>query len=252
MPEQQNTLSVEALRLKAELKQHFIHSSIECPYGKQYVAVYNQALFDTMPDYLMGVYLASGYRRNGNVIYSMHCKECQACVPVRIDPTKFKPNRIQKRTWNKNLDIAVEITPLTCSQENLNLLEKFLAARYPGRDSSALDYYNDFFLNHITNTAEISYRIGSKLVGVAIVDLSTTWLNIVFFYFDPVEGKRSPGIFNILYLIEFCMQKRIEFVYLGYWIKDVREMSYKANFRPHYIFHNGTWKLIKHRVKKIP
>lgn len=244
MAEKQNTLPIEALRIKAELQQYFIQSSIECPYGMTYTAVYNQALFDTMPDFLMGAYLASGYRRNGNILYNMHCKGCQACVPIRIDPQEFKANRNQKRTWNKNRDITVEITPLTCSRENLALLEKFLAARYPGRDSSALDYYNGFFLNHITNTVEISYRIGSRLVGVAIVDLSTTWLNIVFFYFDPAEGKRSPGTYNILYLIDFCMQKGIEFVCLGYWIEDVRQMDYKANFKPHHILRCGTWRFI--------
>ena len=241
MVEHQNTLFLEAHRIKAELKQHFIHSSIECPYGIPYTAVYNQALFDTMPDFLMEVYLASGYRRNGNVIYCMHCNDCQACVPIRIDPKKFKPNRNQRRTWSKNRGITVEVTPLTCSRENLNLLEKFLAARYPGHDSSAVDYYNGFFLNHITNTVEISYRIGSRLVGVSIVDLSTNWLNIVFFYFDPADAKRSPGTLNILHLIDFCMQKKIEFVYLGYWIKDVRQMSYKANFKPHQLLQEGTW-----------
>jgi arginyl-tRNA--protein-N-Asp/Glu arginylyltransferase len=242
--EHNSTLSQEALRIKAELQQYFAHSAIECPYGMPYMAVYNQALFDTMPDSLMGLYLASGYRRNGNVIYTMHCKECQACTPIRIDPEKFKANRNQKRTWNKNLDISVEVTPLTCSQENFTLLEKFLTVRYPGRDSSALDYYNGFFLNHITTTVEVSYRIGSRLVGVSIVDLSTTWLNVVFFYFDPAEEKRSPGTFNILYLIDFCRQKEIKLVYLGYWIKDVNQMNYKANFKPHYILHDGTWRLI--------
>lgn len=244
MAEKQNTLSIEALRIKAELEQHFIHSSIECPYGLPFTAVYNQALFDTMPDILMGTYLASGYRRNGNILYSMHCQECHACVPLRIDPQQFKANRNQRRAWNKNRDITAGITPLTCSRENLSLLNKFLAVRYPGHDGSALDYYNGFFLNHITNTVEISYRIGTKLVGVAIVDLSTTWLNIVFFYFDPEEGKRSPGTFNILFLIDFCMQKEIEFVYLGYWIKDVKQMNYKANFKPHYILQDGIWRLI--------
>jgi arginine-tRNA-protein transferase len=244
MAEKQNNLSIEALRIKAELERHFTHSSIECPYGMPYMAVYNQALFDTMPDLLMGTYLASGYRRNGNILYSMHCKECQACVPIRIDPQQFKANRNQRRTWNKNRNLTVGITPLTCSRENLHLLEKFLAARYPDHDSSALDYYNGFFLNHITNTIEISYRIGKKLVGVAIIDLSTAWLNIVFFYFDPEEGKRSPGTFNILFLIDFCRRKEIEFVYLGYWIKDVKQMNYKANFKPHQILQSGIWKLI--------
>ena len=245
MAEHNNILHQKLFHIKEELQQYFVESSIECPYGLPYKAVYNQALFDSMPDFLMGEYLASGYRRNGNVIYSMHCKECQACVPIRIDPQQFKVNRNQKRTWNKNRDITVEITPLTCSDEKLTMLEKFLSARYPGRDSSAADYYNNFFLNHITNTVEFNYRIDERLIGVAIVDLSTFWFNIVFYYFDPAEEKRSPGTFNILHLIDFCRQKEIKFIYLGYWIEDLRQMSYKANFKPHYILHDDTWQFIE-------
>ncbi|KPK25096.1 MAG: hypothetical protein AMJ61_12915 [Desulfobacterales bacterium SG8_35_2] len=205
------------------------------------MAVYNQGLFDTMPDYIMDVYLASGYRRNGNVIYNMHCHKCRACVPIRVDPQEFEPNRNQKRVWKKNQDVAVEIGALSCSQDNLDLLEKFLVTRFPDRDSSPLDYYTGFFLNHITTTLEFSYRVGSKLIGVAIVDVSQTWLNVVFYYFDPEEKKRSPGTYNILYLIDFCKQKKIKFIYLGYWIKAVKAMSYKANFKPHYIFCDNSW-----------
>ena len=241
MAEHDNTLSLKAKSLQEELQQYFVHSSIACPYGLPFKAVYNQGLFDTMPDYIMDVYLASGYRRNGNVIYNMRCPDCQACVPIRIDPQEFKPNRNQKRVWKKNRDMAVEIAPLACSQENLTLLEKFLAARYPGRDSQSLDYYTGFFLNHITNSVEFRYRIGAKLIGVAIVDVSTTWFNVVFFYFDPAEEKRSPGTFNILYLIDFCLQKGIKFIYLGYWIKNVKAMSYKDQFKPHYIYCDNSW-----------
>ena len=241
MAEHDNTLSRKAKSLQEELQQYFVHSAIECPYGLPFKAVYNQGLFDTMPDYIMDVYLASGYRRNGNVIYNMRCPECQACVPIRIDPQEFKPNRNQKRVWKKNRDITVEIGPLACSQENLALLDKFLAARFPGRDTQPLDYYSGFFLNHITNTVEFRYRVGTKLVGVAIVDLSPAWLNVVFFYFDPEEAKRSPGTFNILYLIYFCKQKKIRFIYLGYWIKALKAMSYKGQFKPHYIYCDNNW-----------
>ena len=58
MAEHKNTLSVEAERIREELQQYFVHSSIECPYGLPFQAVYNQALFDTMPDYIMDAYLA--------------------------------------------------------------------------------------------------------------------------------------------------------------------------------------------------
>jgi len=239
-----NTLAAEAERIRDELQQHFIHFPTVCPYGLPFRAVYNQALFDAMPDFVMATYLASGYRRNGNVIYNMHCSPCKACIPIRIAPEEFKPGRNQKRVWRRNQDITVETTPLACSEENLALLEKFLADRYPGRDSTPLDYYSGFFLNHITNTVEFRYRVGSRLLGVAIVDISTTWLNVVFFYFDPAEEKRSPGTYNILYLIDFCRRQEIELMYLGYWIAGVKAMSYKAKFKPHYIFRDNTWKFV--------
>jgi arginyl-tRNA--protein-N-Asp/Glu arginylyltransferase len=111
--------------------------------------------------------------------------------------------------------------------------------------AATLDHYTGFFINHITTSVEFSYRADSRLVGVAIVDLSPSWLNVVFFYFDPAEAARSPGTFNILYLIEFCRQKKIEFVYLGYWIKNVNSMKYKANFKPHFILRGNTWRLIE-------
>jgi len=231
MVEHKNTLSLEAVRIKDELKQYFVHSSIDCPYGLSSLAVYHQAIFDSVPNFIMDLYLASGYRRNGNIIYNMHCNDCKECKPIRIDPEEFTVSRSQKRVWNKNQDITVEIAPLACSDENLILLEKFLAARYPGRDSSALDYYTGFFLNHITNTVEFRYWFESRLIGVAVVDLGSTWLNVVFFYFDPAEEKRSPGTFNILYLIDFCRQKEIKFIYLGYWIEGVKSMSYKSKFK---------------------
>ncbi|KPK27672.1 MAG: hypothetical protein AMJ61_04740 [Desulfobacterales bacterium SG8_35_2] len=239
---QKKRLSREAERIIKELQQHFVPYSMECPYGLPFLATYNQALFGTTPDFIMNAYLASGYRRNGNVVYNMNCSGCKACIPIRIAPKEFKPNRNQKRVWGKNQDVSVDIKPLTCSEENLALLEKFLAARYPGRESSPLDYYTGFFLNHITSTVEFSYRVGPKLIGVAIVDLSTTWLNVVFFYFDPDEKKRSPGTYNILYLIDFCLQKKIQFLYLGYWIEEVKAMRYKANFKPHYVLVDSAWK----------
>ena len=128
MAEHWNTLSREAERIREELQQYFFHSSTACPYGLPFKAAYNQAFFDTMPDFIMAAYLAAGYRRNGNIIYNMHCSECSACVPIRIDPQEFKPSRNQKRVWSKNRDITVETAPLSCSAENLALLEKFLAA----------------------------------------------------------------------------------------------------------------------------
>jgi arginine-tRNA-protein transferase len=72
---------MNAQEIKNDLEQYFVKSAASCPYGLPFQATYNQALFDTMPDYIMDIYLASGYRRNGNVIYNMHCSACKASYP---------------------------------------------------------------------------------------------------------------------------------------------------------------------------
>ena len=33
----------------------------------------------------------------------------------------------------------------------------------------------------------------------------------------------------------------LEYLYLGYWIKDCRKMSYKAEYRPLELYMNGRW-----------
>ena len=95
-------------------------------------AVYHQA--DVWPASTMrpwGEFLAYGYRRNGNCIYNMRCPGCSLCVPIRLRPERFRPNRNQRRVWKKNQDVAVEIAPLTMSRENLALLQRFLSTRFP-------------------------------------------------------------------------------------------------------------------------
>ncbi|OGQ96039.1 MAG: hypothetical protein A2521_14290 [Deltaproteobacteria bacterium RIFOXYD12_FULL_57_12] len=225
----------------SDLQKYFQITPAVCPYKLPLAAAYKHARFSRLPEPLMSILLAGGYRRNANSIYTMQCPDCLACVPLRLAPGEFTPNRSQKRTLGYNLDLRAEIEPLCPTDEKMRLFDLFLKNRYPGPDTSAEDYYAGFFMNTITNTFEICYRQGTRLIGVGIFDLGTTWLNAVYFYFDPAEKKRSPGTYNILALIDFCKQHGIDHLYLGYWIKAVKAMSYKARFRPHHLLLNGCW-----------
>ena len=131
------------------------------------------------------------------------------------------------------------------SQENLALLEKFLRTRFPGSNSHAEGYYTGFFITSITRCFEIRYRVDDKLIGVAVVDASTSWLNAVYFYFDPDESWRSPGTFNIQYLVNFCANQKIDYLYLGYWIENLSEMDYKRHFRPHELLRLWGWEEVR-------
>jgi len=228
-----------------EFEQYFVDISTGCPYGLDRKAVYRQALFTSLDDRSLGDFLAHGYRRNGNCLYTMRCPDCSACVPLRLDPEAFSPNRNQRRVWKKNRDVTVGIAPLTMSRENLLLLDRFLRLRFPEGRSSAESYYSGFFITSMTHCFELRYRIGDQLLGVAIVDAAPAWLNAVYFYFDPDQARRSPGTLNILTLIDFCRSQRIGRLYLGYWIEEVDAMRYKAAFKPHEILVRGRWQSVK-------
>jgi len=227
------------------LEQYFVDITAGCPYGLPEKAVYHQALFGSLLDnYTMRVLLANGYRRNGNCMYSMRCQSCKGCVPIRLNPETFIPNRNQKRVWKKNRDVSVGVAPLTMSDENLALLDRFLRHRFPDGKSTAESYYSGFFITSITRCFEIRYRVDDKLLGVAVVDGSDQWLNAVYFYFDPDQARRSPGTLNILHLLNFCRSHRIRSLYLGYWIERVQSMQYKSAFRPHEILVNDRWQQV--------
>lgn len=234
----------EEMNLDTGLEQYFVDISVGCPYGLEKLAVYHQAMFTSIGDETMGKFFANGYRRNGNCIYCMHCPLCTACVPIRIRPERFRPNRNQRRVVRKNRDVTAGVAPLRMSRENLSLLERYLRARFPESRSTAEEYYAGFFISAISRCFEIRYRIGERLIGVAIVDGSEMWLNAVYFFFDPEEEKRSPGTFNILNLINFCNRNRIPLLYLGYFIEEVRAMRYKKAFRPHELLIDGIWQEI--------
>jgi arginine-tRNA-protein transferase len=224
-----------------DMEHFFIHVAAECPYDMATEAVYHQAIFARLSDDAMGSFLVRGYRRNGNCMYTMHCHACGLCVPIRLKPEHFRPDRNQRRVWKKNQDVVVEIAPLTMSRENTGLLQRFLSTRFPAGRSSAESYYSGFFITSIARCFEIRYRIDGELLGVAIVDAAPAWMNAVYFFFDPDQGWRSPGVLNILTLIHICRTHKIGHLYLGYWIDRRAGMSYKNAFRPHELLINGVW-----------
>ena len=224
-----------------EFEKYFVNVSTGCPYGLNRKAVFHQAMFIKVDDESMGDFFAHGYRRNGNCMYSMRCLDCSGCVPIRICPDRFRPNRIQRRVRKKNRDVRIGIAPLTMGDENLALLDKFLRIRFPDGTAASESYYTGFFITSMTNCFEIRYRLDDRLIGVAIVDGSSFWLNAVYFYFDPDLSDRGPGIFNILNLIDFCCNRRKTYIYLGYHIEAIQAMCYKSAFKPHELLFDGNW-----------
>ena len=227
--------------LQPQLEKYFIEVDVDCPYELPQTATFFQGMFGPVPDHVMELFLAAGYRRNGPFLYAMRCKTCHGCVPIRLLTTEFLPSRSQKRVMRKNRDVKKSIKPVEASEENIALCDKFLADRYPSHSNSGAAYYSGFFQNSIVSTVEVRFRVEERLLGNGIIDVGGNWMNAVYFYFDPDEKKRSLGTFNILSMVDLCRQMEIDYLYLGYHIDQIPAMNYKRKFKPHHLYLDSKW-----------
>jgi arginine-tRNA-protein transferase len=73
---------------------------------------------------------------------------------------------------------------------------------------------------------------GGELIAVALTDVLSDGLSMVYSFFEPAERNRSLGTFMILDHIARARRLGLPYVYLGYWIEGSRKMDYKSRFLP--------------------
>ena len=225
----------------------YISAPHACPYIEPETAT--TVLLD--PDYevdngLFSVLLKSGFRRSGNTIYRPHCRNCNACVSVRIPAHEFIPNRAQKRCYKRNSDVTTNMVPAKFSEEHFALYCRYQSWRHTGdiMDHNDPERYREFMVESSIETVFIEYRIGETLVAVSVCDLPDDGMSAVYTYFDPHMPKRSLGTFAIMKQIEYVREMDLEWLYLGYWIKGCKKMTYKTNFKPIFGYVNKEWRIL--------
>ena len=184
-----------------------------------------------------------GFRRSGENVYLPQCPTCDDCVPFRISPQNFKPNRSQKRTWAKNQDIEVKQVAPVYDEKHFELYRRYIADRH---SSGEMDYqdpaqYMSFLTCDWADTLFYEFWLDQTLVAVAVVDKLERGLSAVYSFFDPNFKSRSLGVFAVLWEIEEAKRLAIPWLYLGYWINDCKKMSYKAQYQPSEVFRHGVW-----------
>ncbi len=190
--------------------------------------------------------IEQGFRRSGNEVYTPHCQHCQQCVSVRIPVDQFQTNRNQRRCLKKNQLTQTRIKAAVFEQHHYDLYLRYQKQRHT--DSSMAntnpDEYIAFLASDWCNTLFVEFLIHEKLAAVVIVDLLDNALSAVYTFFDPQLSSYSLGTYAVLWQIEYARKLNLNFVYLGYWIKECRKMSYKDQYRPLYGFFNQQWQQI--------
>lgn len=189
-----------------------------------------------------------GFRRSGEHVYRPRCRQCDACIPARIPAEQFAPSRQQRRVWRHNQDLQVQFASTRQTQEQFSLYRRYMAARHAGGGMDVSDpaQYQAFLFSPWSDTRSIEFRVDGRLIAVAIIDWLVRGWSAVYTYYEPGEGKRSLGVFAVLWQIEQCRRLGLPWVYLGYWIPQCAKMNYKVQFQPLEIFRQGRWQ--RHRA----
>ena len=200
------------------------------------------------PDHLVdaGIYeklIRVGFRRSGGFTYRPDCDNCQACVPARVKVSEFLPNRSQRRTWKRHPQMTVKSRGLEFYPEHFSLYQRYQRKRHngSGMDQDECDQYKAFLLQSNVNSELVEFHDNDQLCMISLVDKLTDGLSAVYTFYDPDSASASFGTYNVLWQIEKCRELNLSYVYLGYWIKENRKMSYKANFQPLEIFIDNCW-----------
>src|SRR5690348_13061439 len=226
--------------------QFYLTASSPCPYlpGKEERKVFTHLVGERAAD-LNELLTHGGFRRSQSIAYRPACEACRACISVRVLAEDFRATRGMRRILERNADLVGEMRVPVPTSEQYSVFRGYLDSRHRDggmADMTVLDYAMMVEDSHVDTRivefrrrgpdSRINGRGTGPLLGVALTDVLSDGLSMVYSFFDPDAGARSLGTFIILDHIARARRLGLPYVYLGYWIDGSKKMDYKARFLP--------------------
>lgn len=185
-----------------------------------------------------------GFRRSQNITYRPACKDCNACISVRVLAAEFDPGRSFRRILRLNSDLVVAEVDAVATTEQYEIFRKYIGQRHADggmADMTPFEYVQMIEESQVDSSI-IEYRRkmpgmpagheGGPLVAAVLIDRLQNGLSMIYSFFRPEEARRSLGTFMILDTLARAQKLGLAHVYLGYWVKGSDKMDYKTRFTP--------------------
>jgi arginine-tRNA-protein transferase len=184
-----------------------------------------------------------GFRRSQNVLYRPSCADCSACLSARIDVSRFKPGKSQKRTMKRNAMLERKATSPWATEDQYELFRAYLDSRHANGGMADMDVFEFAAMIEETpiRSRVVEYADQKELVGVSLTDVLADGLSMVYSFYEPSRHASSLGTYMILDHIRIAQEAQLPYVYLGYWVPGSAKMGYKSRFSGLEIYLGGQW-----------
>ncbi len=231
---------------KHPYKIPFYHSiSAPCPYLPEKTERKLFTELDQNNPELLDLLTRAGFRRSHDVLYRPDCESCKACIPSRINIMNFNSNKKSIKRWlNKNQTLSLKFDNDINKDEAYALFQNYQNTRHSQsemRHMSRADFIMMFFEPFPHSKLIGYYDDKNTLIASLLYDITADGASAIYSFFNPLKNNRSLGKFMIYHLAKTLKDHHQKYLYLGYWIKENPEMSYKGHFEALEILTESGW-----------
>ena len=196
--------------------QFYLTAPSPCPYlpGQEERKVFTHLVGERAGE-LNDLLTHGGFRRSQSIAYRPACETCRACVSVRVVADDSAHRATCGASPNATPTSIGDMRTPAPTSEQYSVFRAYLDARHRDggmADMTVLDYAMMVEDSHV-DTRIVEYRRrgpdtgingrgDGQLIAVALTDVLSDGLSMVYSFFDPDESDRSLGTFMILDHIE--------------------------------------------------
>ncbi len=192
---------------------------------------YNIHYPDAMPGALLDEYLAKGWYRMQQTIFTTDIIiKNDMVIPVfwiRLVIKRYRANKSSKKIRELNKDFTVTITNGTITAEAEELYQLYKSSVNFEISESITDYLVGETISSIYNTRCLEIRNGSQLIAAGFFDEGDTTLAGILNIYHPDYKQKSLGKYLMLLKIEYALQHNKQFYYPGYISTTFSKFDYK-------------------------
>jgi arginine-tRNA-protein transferase len=239
--------------------QFYLTAPSPCPYlpGHEERKVFTHLVGEKAGE-LNDLLTHGGFRRSQSIAYRPACETCRSCISVRVVAEDFRPTRSMRRIQERNVDLIGDMRVAVPTSEQYSVFRSYLDTRHRDggmADMTVLDYAMMVEDSHVATRmveyrkrgpdSSINGRGAGELLAVALTDVLSDGLSMVYSFFESGQAARSLGTFMILDHIARARRMGLAYVYLGYWVAGSRKMDYKGRFMPQERLSPDGWKRVE-------